>query len=166
MDNLKTIVIGFSKPRKPMIGSSIIQKFDGDAPFSHVYLKVYTPYADRELVYQASHGYVNCITFWNFASGNKPVAEFAYEIREERHKEAVRYCMDRLGRPYSYIGLLKIAWKKLMGRVKNGDGEQSYVCSELAARALPEFFRGDSDYATPMDLYKSLTTSSAVRRLL
>ena len=163
---MRQMIIGFSKPTSFKLGAAIIQLFSNKSQFSHVYLRVYTSFADRNLVYQASHGCVNCITYSNFLIDNKAVAEFSYNMEDSRYKTAIQYCMDKLQRPYSYSGLLKIAARRLFGTKKSGDGEQSYICSELAARVLPEIYERDADYVQPLDLYKALSVSTIVMRIL
>ena len=151
---MKDVIIGFSKPNTFKIGAKIISMYE-HTEFSHVYLRVYTPFADRHIVYQASHGYVNCLTYDNFKAGNDIVAEFIYEVKDEKCRNIIQYCMDHLQTPYSYLGLVEIACKKLF-KIK-GDGDKGFVCSELAARAMPEFYRGDPDLADPKDLFNALS---------
>jgi hypothetical protein len=161
---MRTVIVGFSKPIKFKIGAEIIKLFQSGTKFSHVYLRFFSPIAQRHIVYQASHGDVNCLALGTFLQENEIVAEFEYEMDELRFVKFIQYCIDNLQKPYGYMGLILLALKKLV-RVK-GDGEKSFHCSEFAARALPEFKDGDFDFIEPVDLFEKLTLNKDVKRVI
>lgn len=158
------ITIGFSKPKKFKAAAKLIMAWQR-APYSHVYLRVYNTFAEREMVYQASRGDVHCLTLANFLKENEIVAEFEYEVAREKAKDVVRYCVDNLQRDYGYAGLLLIMIKRLIPALR-GDGKRTYHCSEFAARVFPEISAGmDPDFIEPIDLYRLLEKDPQVRRV-
>lgn len=162
---MKSVVVGFSSPKKWMLGSEFIKLWQGGAAYSHVYLKLKHEKLGREMIYQASRGSVNCVTAQVFLEKNKVIAEFEYNIEKSRYLELVRYCVDSLGRPYGYLGLIRIVIRKLFKKIK-GDGEKTEHCSEFAIRAAPELHDVDPDFCTPKDLYNRLKKSQSVKVLI
>lgn len=148
------VYIGFSKPKKFKIGSWAIKTWM-NTPYSHVYLRVYSKYTEQDLVYQASHGMVNCMSFEVFRQNNVIVSEFYKEISPENLRNCVKKAQQLLGKPYGYLAVLRIALKEL-GLDITGDGTKTYVCSEFIARLFPEFFKEDADFIQPKTLFEAL----------
>lgn len=152
---MRAISIGFSRPKgfKPL--AWFIQMWQGGTPYSHVYLRVHSSYTNETLVYQASHGLVNCMHYDNFLAKNVVVDEFVVDIDQE----GLRYCLKRaqqlLGRPYGYLGLLKLGLRKI-GIKWPGDGLKTLHCSEFILTLFPDLSGKRGDYIEPVDLYKVL----------
>lgn len=152
---MRIVSIGFSRPKgfKPL--AWFIQMWQGGTPYSHVYLRVHSLYTNETLVYQASHGLVNCMHYDNFLAKNVAVDEFVVDI----DPEGLRYCLKRaqqlLGRPYGYLGLLKLGMQKI-GIKWPGDGLKTLHCSEFILALFPDLSGKRGDYIEPVDLYKVL----------
>ncbi len=137
------IVIGFStSSKKNSIISAIIRLVER-TPYSHVYVKFYSPTLDRWLVYHASHTNVHFNNIETFAKENIILEEYALATSECKKNEALRMCVDRVGRPYGYLqifgmGIVRLikAWFNV--RLKNpfADGERTQVCSELVGHVI------------------------------
>lgn len=151
---MSKVVIGFSAPIKRKIGAEAIKLWMG-TDFSHVFLQIYSKYTEQTLIYQASHGYVHLITAENFAKENKVIAQFDLQISDEKLKNTIKNAQQLLGRPYGYLGLLRLVLHKL-GTPIIGDGTKTFHCSELIATLFPELVTIDADFAEPVDLYRQL----------
>lgn len=169
MDNANTsITIGFSRPSSPYaVGSYAIRLWQGSTPYCHVYLKVYSSYTGEMLVYQASHGLVNCMNYENFLSKNVVVNEFVLSVDRDKLKNIVKVSQQLLGRPYGYAGLAVLLAAKLIGKwvpssAKWGDGLATLHCSEFIGELMPELMSGaNDDLLEPVDLYKALELKHA-----
>lgn len=133
---MSTALIGFSRPKKFKLGSEAI-KLWMNTPYSHVYLRVYSQYTKQWLVYQASHGMVNCLTYDNFRANNVVVREFALNIEPEKQRFCIRRAQQLLGKPYGYLGLAKLVLREF-GLPLPGDGDKSFHCSEFIVALFPE----------------------------
>lgn len=154
---MSKMVVGFSRPKKFKIGSLFIRAWQGFTPYSHVYLKFENRWLGVDVVYQASHGSVNCIEYNNFISNNFIVKEFELLVDDDVIRNAVRSCIFLLQKPYGYLGLLKLVCKKLFKLNYKGDGTRSLHCSELACIICPRLLIDkDPDFVEPIDLYKQL----------
>lgn len=160
---MKTVSIGFSAPRKTKIGAEIIKLYMGTS-YSHVYLKVSSKWSYNDIIIQASHGKVHCVSNAKFSADNQIIAEFRYALSDEAFKKLYSYCIDNLQANYGYFGLIKLALRPFL-RTK-GDGERSFHCSEFALRALPVQLNVDPDYATPKHLYNYLQYAKDVERVV
>jgi uncharacterized protein YycO len=161
------LIIGASMPTTWKAGAELIKLYEG-VPYSHVYLRVYTTWTNRWLVYQASHGDVNCITFANFQNRNEVFAEWEVDLSDDKHKDVVGYCQDELQKPYGFFGLLKIALKKKFKM--SGDGDNTFHCSELITRAFPDIVNfideKNPDFITPKHLVEALGKCPDAKRLI
>jgi len=154
---MSKIVVGFSRPRKFKIGSLFIRAWQGFTQYSHVYLKFENRWLGVDVVYQASHGNVNCIEYNNFINDNIIVKEFVLDASDDKIRQAVRSCIFLLQKPYGYFGLLKLVLKKAFNFSAKGDGTRSLHCSELACIICPDLMVDkDPDFVEPIDLYKYL----------
>lgn len=151
------ISIGFSY-RKNSIFSYLIRCVE-QTPFSHVYIRKQSKYG--EYVYQASGLAVNFINIDRFKETNTIVKEYEMDIDPNYHDSLISFFVRHAGARYSFLGLVKIAVKLIAKRMGlsikiSGDGNNTFVCSELAALLCKEVFRlkiiGDLDYLTPKDL--------------
>lgn len=184
---MKTITIGFSSPRSFKIGAEIIKLWQGGTSYSHAFIKIYSSYTDLTLIYQASHGYVNCLEVSRFFKENKIVAEFQIQVPDQNLRDTIREAQLLLQAPYGYKGLIilgvsrilettlkkckKYQWcATLLDKVSTwGDGLQTFHCSELVARLVPEIIQytqeKDPDRIEPVDLYKVLDSGVIGKRV-
>lgn len=161
----KSVIIGFSKPKKWKIGAECIKLWSNCA-FSHVYIVEHRRYVGRTLVYQASHGNVNCISKENFLKENDVVSEFEIIISTCAYAKTIQYCIDSLGADYGQIGLIKIVLSKKFKM--HGDGSRTFHCSEFAIRAVPELKQYlqseiEPDFIEPVHLFAALNKMSDLK---
>jgi hypothetical protein len=154
------VLIGFSQPNKFMIGAAAI-KWWMQTPYCHVYLRVYSRYTEQWLVYQASHGMVNCLTWTNFCNGNKIEKEFALNVDDADLQATVRKAQQLLGQPYGYLGLAVLVLRRIFPALK-GDKYGSAHCSEFIACMFPQLaeqLHKEPDFIEPVDLFKVLSAA-------
>jgi hypothetical protein len=149
------VVIGFSRPKGFKPGSLAIRAWMGFTSYSHVYLRLHSAYTDETLVYQASHGLVNCMHISAFEAQNKVVCEFVINISKENLRICVKKAQQLLGRPYGYLGLLKLVVRRLLP-VK-GDNLRTLHCSEFIGALFPRLAENiDADYLEPKHLFEAI----------
>lgn len=157
---MKSIYIGFSKPKKFMpIYSWIIRLVEG-TPFSHVYVRSSTKYGVG-LIYQASGTSVNFQSEVYFYHKAEVINEFEFEVSDQAFDAYMRFALLRVGAPYGIMQAIGIGLSSLLGFDENpfGSGRSKYVCSELVGEILYEIgrFKYDRvmfDRLTPKDIFK------------
>lgn len=159
-----TIVIGFSRARSVWaVGSKIIAKTE-KRPYSHVYIRNSDLETGLEMVYQASHGYVNAITYSNFKLDNIVVKEYALVTDMNMYLDTLCFIKRRLGIPYSRMQLILIGIKKLLHfEVNIRNGEHAEICSELGERVANHLGikpTVDFDYVTPKEVDHMLSVNN------
>lgn len=157
---MKTIAIGFSRPKKTKILSWLIQKVQG-TDYSHVYLKFTSEKLKRNLIYQASGLQVNFIGEQLFTEHCTVVKECKIDVCDDTYTKIMTFAVDRAGYPYSFKQLLNIAIYMITGKAKTfTSGREAYVCSELAGEILKNILKiaieKNLDILTPEDIDKAL----------
>lgn len=142
-----TFSVGFSRPKKPNIVSNIIMKFMG-TKYSHTYLVFDVNSTGQRIVYQANRNGVHCLEYEHFKTVNTIIDEI--NVLPENRTEALRYCISKLGKSYSFLTLLAVYFN-----IKFGDGTKRFICSELVARAL-NLQVSNLDTITPVELRQIL----------
>jgi len=138
------IIIGCSRNSDCKIGSELIQWWQG-TDYSHVYARWYLKTQEREIVFQASHGSVNQVSLDFFTKDNTIVKEFTLELSDDQFKKFSQKCIDLCGQKYSIIELFQIVISNITnGKVKFSD-QNGYICSELMAELLEDFFGAKFD---------------------
>jgi hypothetical protein len=165
---MKTIEIGFTKPKKKFPIISWLIRLVQSTPFSHVYLSWYSQYLDRKIIYQASGTQVHFVSEKIFNKTQENVAVFKLKIEDDEYKKLVQFAIDEAGAAYGIKQLIGIGYVEIaryLGFNKKNpfaDGKNSYVCSELVVRALcgiPSVCAMidakliDKDKVTPKDVY-------------
>lgn len=140
-------------------------------PYSHVYIKIWSVKYNRYLIYQASHTMVNFMGTEIFTRENEIVKEFEVELKAEGKAALMQFAIDNAGVPYGVKDALGMAIKRIAEifgfKIKNpfGDGEQSYVCCELAGYILDRFskekFNFEVEEISPKDVYEMLSSVAA-----
>lgn len=129
-----------STPKGWKIGAEIIKWYQGTT-FSHVAI------IEGKLVYQASHGYVNCWYIDTFMEENNVVSY--YEIPDSAVD--MEYVKKQLGKKYGFGQLLSIAWQVLTkNKLFSENGDKKLICSELVGRALKQEWV--NDHTTPEEI--------------
>jgi hypothetical protein len=163
---MRKIVVGFSRPRKTKLLSTIIMAVE-QTNYSHVYVRLYSATYDRVMIYQASGLQVNFVGLTHFLEHNQIVDEFEFEITEEAYKKMMQFAIDQAGVAYGMKQLIGMAIRKF-GRwsglgFKNpwADGHATYVCSELAAHIIKDYISGaigtDLDDMDPSAVHEHLS---------
>jgi hypothetical protein len=160
---MKTIRIGCSRNNK--VGSKLIRWWIG-AEYSHVYAVWHLSDQEREIVYQASHGSVNMISHPNFVKNNDVVKEFELELSCKQFKKFSQKCIDLAGEPYSKLQLLQIFLSDVSGGRLQFKDQRGYICSELMAEMLEDFFGAKFEkprhMITPRDIVDYLVNNKSL----
>jgi hypothetical protein len=134
------MIIATSSPIKFKIGAELIKWYQ-HTTFSHVLI------IKDDLVYQASHGFVNCMHIDNFKHENIIIHQ--YEISDEAID--FEFVKKQLGKPYSYKQILNIATKFLLGiKLFSKNDNSQFICSEYVGKALK--LDWVTDDTTPLEL--------------
>jgi uncharacterized protein YycO len=165
---MNKLVVGFSTSRKFSILPWLIRRVEG-TKFSHVYIKWYSEYFKRWIIYQAEVGGVQFMSSEMFDKDNITLDEFEYEMSEEQNQKIVQFAMDNCGIPYGYKSVVGFLLQKLGIKIPGlFDDTKSYICSELAATILREDFE-ELDLApnviTPKLLYNYLNMKRLAKLL-
>lgn len=148
--------------------SWIIQWSEG-TNFSHAYVKIRSDSLDRTLIYQATGSGVAFIGEPTFNEHYQVVEEYDIQISDAAKKKLLQWCVDNSGKPYGRLQCLGIGLQrtlKLIGiSIKNpfSNGEQAYICTELAAKALEEV---GIEFPTPLDEVDLLELRQTVLKAL
>lgn len=162
---MEGVIVGFSKPKKwKPFAWLIMQAYD--IPYNHVYVRFYSEFYERNLIYQASGTKVNFMGEDLFLQDNDVIAEFELSITNEQKKAMIQFAIDSCGQAYGIKAVVGLAWVRIcewFGKVvKNPfrDGKTTYVCSELGAYILENYahLKLPKNYEdiTPKDLYECL----------
>lgn len=120
------MIIITSSPKKWRLGAELI-KFYQKTEFSHVAI------VRGNLVFQASHGFVNCMHVDIFLKDNKVIDKF----KVPDCAVDMNFVYHQLGKPYSYIQIFEIALKYLTGvKVLINNRNNQFICSEFVGKAL------------------------------
>lgn len=153
---MKKITVGFSKSKSIFkIGSTAIQLAE-KREYSHAYIVYFSEEKQCEMVAQASHGYVNEISYDNFKKSNIVVKEYCVAVTPSQFKAVMFFIGSKLGSIYSKMQIFLIAVKKiLLFEIKQYNRDKYFICSEFAAlvcRILGVQVPEELDYCTPSDL--------------
>jgi len=158
---MKTIVVGFSKPKEFKLYAWLIMKCD-KANFDHAYLKFYSDSLDREIIYQAIGKGVGFIGNILFHTKNESVEEFKLSVDDNKYIIMMQFCIDNSGMPYGFLEVLGMAWVKVCAKLGKtvtnpfNKGDKQEFCSEIVSRCLnvvkPEEFNIDVENISPKEL--------------
>lgn len=140
---MRTFKVGFSRPKRFKLVSFIIQKFM-KTKFSHTYLVFDVQSTGQKVMYHATRKGVHCLEYETFKKDNIIITEI--DVPLENRTESLRFCINHLGKAYSFITLLAI-----LLNIRFGDGEKSFICSELVARSLNLEVK-NLDTVTPLEI--------------
>lgn len=138
------MIVATSKNKNFSIAATLIQ-FYQKTKFSHIII------IDKNLVFQASNGFVNCMHIDNFLSDNIIVDQ--YEIPDDSID--MEFVYSQLGKKYNFIQILQIAIKYLTGiRITFNSKNDRFICSEFVGKSLR--LQWVNDFTTPVDIVKYL----------
>lgn len=167
---MKTLTIGFSRPKKSTIFSRLIEYTD-DTAYDHVYIKWNWAVINRDVIYQASKFAVNFESNVTFDSHATTIESYDMEISDECHIDIIQFCMDNCNKPYSIRSLFGFALVKMCSKfgkkVHNPFPTYgaSFVCSKIAAEvAARAGIRIDADFddIDPLDLNNIIKRSMGI----
>jgi hypothetical protein len=139
------MIIATSAPNKFKIGAWLIKVYQ-KTEYSHVLI------IDGDLVYQASHGLVNCMYIDNFLVDNKVFEKFNV-AKEHIDMDFVK---KQLGKKYSVKQILAIAVKYITGiKLFSNHADPKFICSEFVGQALR--IPWVDDYTNPKEIAEYLT---------
>ena len=139
------MIIATSSTIKWQLGAWLIKKYQNTL-YNHVLI------IDGELVFQASHGSVNCMHIDVFLSKNFIIDKF--EVAPE--KVDMSFVYRQLGKPYSVRAIIELTVKYFTGiKILKNDNDQKFICSEYVGKAL----RLDwvNDLTSPKEIVDYLT---------
>lgn len=140
------MIVATSKNKNFSIPAILIQ-FYQKTTFSHILI------IDKNLVFQASNGFVNCMHIDNFLSNNIIVDQ--YEIPDDSID--MEFVYSQLGKKYNFIQILQIVIKYLTGiRITFNSKNDRFICSEFVGKSLR--LQWVNDFTTPIDIVKYLKT--------
>lgn len=114
-----------SSPKTFKVGAELIKFYQG-TKFSHVAI------IQGDLVFQASHGYVNCWHIDNFVKENNIVHFF--EVPDSAID--MDFVQKQLGKEYGKDQLILIPFLKFVKAKYKGNGNEKFICSEFVGKAL------------------------------
>lgn len=133
---MKTIYIGFSKPKSRFAVFATLIKWVESRPYDHAYVRFPEPMDGEYMIFQASKEMVNLYSADIFASINDSIKEYTITCTDEQYVELWNYIKKSVGLPYSLKEDFGILLMKIFKLKKNpyGTGGSAQFCSELAAR--------------------------------
>lgn len=150
---MKSIIIGFSKPKAWFSPFSWLIRFVERTPYSHVYIRFFSDTFARNIVYQASGRAVNFMGWNLFISKEYSIEEFELSIEDDSHRAMMQYCIDEAGVPYGVLSIFGIGYRLFMGLLNKTvgnpfpSGDASFFCSKLAENIINKF----SDQKIPLN---------------
>lgn len=164
---MKTIKVGFSRPKKFKIFAFLIMKIL-KINYDHVYIRLHSDTYERDLIYQASKTMVNFMGSDIFDDENIVVKESVINMEDQDYKAMMQFAIDNAGKPYGVMSAVGLGIVKLIKQVFNkdinnpfGDGTTTWICDELVAYILKNFdsmnFNKNTDNLNPQDLYEQLS---------
>lgn len=129
-----------SSPKGFKFGAELIKLYQG-TEFSHVAIILH----DR-LVFQASHGFVNCVHISNFMKENKIINSYSVDSRSID----MDFVYKQLGKPYSIFQLIVLPFLKFVKAKYKGNRNQAFICSEFVGKALK--LQWVDDTTTPLEI--------------
>lgn len=171
---MKSLIIGFSKPKKLSLHGWIIEKIDGTL-FDHAYIKFNLDKIQRDIVFQSIAIGVQLVSKSHFEGLCKPVEEYELDITEDQFISMFQFCIDKAGKPYGLLDVIGLGISKLLYKIgikKSNpfyEGDANYFCSQIVMQCLniidPIRFNLNADNTSPSDLNNLLKQLNITRIL-
>ena len=156
---MRTITIGFSKPKKMWfpIASWLIRWYQS-TKYSHTYLSFNSPSINRDIIYEAVGGGVRFVgnTFWKEHA--ETTHSYTLDIKECNYITIMQYCIDHAGLDYGFLQNIGIYISNLFN-LKHNIFKKGKNCSEVIAEILHvEGYKFDKEFdlIMPSDIDKAL----------
>ncbi len=164
---MKTIYVGFSKPKSGFQPFSWAIRLWEGTEYSHVYIRIPSAFLETDMIYQASGLAVNMMSVQTFENHAEILEEYAFDITDETEKALLKSALEKLGVKYGIKQIFGIAFARINAIIGDKaesnpftDGRSAYVCSELAAEVLVQFIglkiKKDLDLVLPKDINKKV----------
>jgi hypothetical protein len=151
------IYVGFSDRKKWAIGSAAIKWYQG-TDYSHTYIRFVDTETGKDVVFQASFGWTNLISWENFQKDNDVKFEKSFNIGKDQSLKLRNWVIDNLHKKYGYATLLGIILCDKFSICGIGDDDtKRFICSELVSEILDILNIIDlpnKDYVTPKQLFE------------
>ena len=152
---LKTIIIGFSTPKRFKLISWLIRCIEG-TPYSHSYVS----FLEDAIICHANKLGIHSISVSEFSNNNHTLFEFKFNVEDATYRDTLRYCQSFYGCPYGFKQLIGIAIKKIINYLYKkdvcnifADGSHTQICVEFCAYTLKKIgFEIDQCQAESGDL--------------
>lgn len=167
--NVRKITIGFSRPKKFMLGAYLIGKWIGRS-YSHVFMCFDSKSLGMQSVYHASHGMVHFMAKDNFLINNNIIKEYTISVTDEQYNKILKRAMLLAGIAYSNKELFKTAFydiARTFGLKYLPSDDIGYICSELVGKILIEELGYNFEKTTcilnPADIDNALTNNNILK---
>ena len=156
---MKTIKVGFSRPKSWFVPFSWLIRLFLWTPYSHVYVKYHSDSLDRDIIYQASGLKVNFVGNTLFQTEELVVKEFSLNIPDDFYNKMLQESVDEAGVPYSMMQIFNTLGYLLFKTEFFKNKIAGYDCSRLVAQILeidPQYNLPPLSIVTPKDVYNYL----------
>lgn len=132
---MKTIYIGFSRPKSNTPFSKVIQWVES-RPYDHVYIRFPEPMESEYMIFQASKEMVNLYNTDIFYSINISIKEYVINCTDEQYITLWKHIKKSVGIPYSLKEDFGILLMKIFKLKTNpfSSGRSAEFCSEEGVR--------------------------------
>jgi hypothetical protein len=160
---MKQITITFSKATAwDAVFSWLIMLAEG-TPYSHVAIKMQDLETGVNIVYQASHTFVNAFSEAEFLAAEDVIYSFTFIVDDVIEKDGRKFAENALGVPYGVLGCFGLgivqiaAWVGIKMNNPFKEVGQTYWCSAFIAAILENadvlITEENLNNMTPKDLY-------------
>lgn len=126
----------FTSPSKWKVFSELIKLRFG-TKYSHVAIQCYTgPRINTHDIYEAAQGTVHCQDIESFLEGVVIYDARSVSLEAEQYYRMIRWLKRQQQKKYSILGALAVGLPFLRKLGIGKDKDDSFICSELALRAL------------------------------
>ena len=161
---MRHIKIGFSKSKKKFAIMSWLIRLYQCTKFSHVYIRIATPFLGSDTITHASEGKILRMSEYQFDKRHETVEEIEIQIDDENFKKMILELHKASGDDYGMMQNVGIVIVDMLNffniKIKN-PWQQGWNCSEFVCIMLqksnPEIVKNiDPQTVTPKQIYKLL----------
>jgi uncharacterized protein YycO len=156
---MKTIRIGFSRPKKMFPVFSWLIRLWIKKPYSHVYLGFDSSLTGRSVIYEAIFGGVRFVGSKMWQKQSRELGSYEFLVSDHVYKKTMTWCIDQAGVSYGFAQNLGIVLAHIF-RLRHNPWKSGINCSELIGEIL--VIKGakiekDLDLLTPADIESAIT---------
>lgn len=139
---MKTLYIGFSKPKSKFKIMSHVIRFIENSLYSHVYFSWHSDKYNCDMMYEATGHGVNFCNGDIFNKKATTVSLYKLELNDNEFDKLIQYFILNCGKEYAQSQLIGLGIKMLCSHfkvkftnfIRNGDDR--FICLEIVGRAL------------------------------